>query len=62
MVAHETEEELREDLVRLDNDIARIRDEAAEVRRESAERWDAPPGSQDISAALTQPSVTGGSR
>jgi hypothetical protein len=53
MVAHKTEEELREDLARLDNDIARMRDEAAELRRESAERWDAPRDSQDISAALT---------
>jgi hypothetical protein len=52
MVAHKTVDELRDELLRIDDDLERLRREAAQLRREIAERRDAP-RDPELSVALT---------
>jgi hypothetical protein len=53
MVAHETTDELREDLRRVEADLAVLRTQVAQLRRAIGERWDAPRDNEDLSAMLT---------
>jgi hypothetical protein len=53
MVAHKTVDELREELLRIDDNLERLRREAAHLRREIAERCEAPRDPEELSVALT---------